>query len=162
MSDKLYLILHKTGLLDRLLAKTTFTANDCWMCYAGGLSSRYGTIWFNGENLSCHHASWLLFKGVIPIGFHVLHSCDVKRCINPSHLFLGTPQDNMQDKHFKGRNDPRPGELNPYAVLTEDKVITIRQMYQEGQRQQDIADFFGVSQSVISNICNYKTWSHVL
>lgn len=159
-----YLVLHRPELIslkERLLAKTTIQDDDCWICLAGGIESRYGTIWYKGESVSCHVASWMVHKGPIPNGIWVLHTCDVKRCINPEHLFLGTAFDNMQDMHAKGRNDPRHGWLNHSAVLDDDKVHEIRALLQSDMTQQQIANRFNVSQSVISNIKFRKTWSHI-
>lgn len=163
MSD-LFLILHKDlqSLKDRLLAKTAKQEDGCWICFAGGVNSRYGTIWYNGSNISCHRASWLVHKGPIPEGLHVLHTCDVKGCIAPDHLFIDTEVDNMQDKHRKGRNDPRQGSLNPAAYLNEEKVREIKYFIEHsGLTQKRIAEHFGVTQSVISNIKNGITWNHV-
>ncbi len=50
-----------------------------------------------------HRVSWELTNGVIPNNLLVLHRCDVRNCINPNHLFLGTQYDNMQDMIKKGR-----------------------------------------------------------
>lgn len=158
-----FLILHESlkDLKQRLLAKTTIQDDGCWFCSAGGDESRYGTIWYLGSNISNHIASWMVHRGPIPIGLQVLHTCDVKRCICPEHLFIGTVGDNMQDKHAKGRHDPRYGALNPCAVLDDEKVREIRFFLQSGMSNADIARHFNISPSVISNIKHRKTWSHV-
>lgn len=54
-----------------------------------------------------HRASWILHYGEVPDDFHVLHKCDVRNCVNPDHLFLGTNQDNIEDKVRKGRQGRR-------------------------------------------------------
>lgn len=48
--------------------------------------------------------SWMIHYGPIPDGLYVLHACDVKACVRPSHLFLGTQSDNIQDYLAKGHH----------------------------------------------------------
>ena len=160
MSD-LFLIAHK-GLHDRLIAKTYTCDDGCWHCEAGGENSRYGTIWHEGENIGNHVASWIVHKGPVPEGMFVLHTCDYKRCINPDHLFLGTHQDNIDDMMHKGRKSDRRGGYNHMAILDEEQVREIKYfLAHSGLTQQRIADHFGVSQVIISQINTGKRWSHV-
>lgn len=150
------------ALKERLLAKTTVLENGCWYCSAGGEQSRYGTIWYCNSSIGNHQASWLVHKGPIPQGLLVCHSCDNKRCINPDHLFLGTEKDNIQDCVKKGRRDKRHGERNPAALITEEIVKEIRYFCEHsGLTQQRIAEHFGISQVLVSQIKNKKRWAHV-
>jgi hypothetical protein len=77
----------------------------CWTWSAAVSSNGYG--WFRlvsteaGRN--SHRVAWELTKGPIPGGLHVLHRCDNRRCVRPSHLYLGTNADNVRDKVAKGR-----------------------------------------------------------
>lgn len=75
----------------------------CWL-WSGSLGSTgYGHIRQGDDVLHAHRASWELFKGLLPPGLFVCHKCDVMPCVNPDHLFLGTPKDNMKDMSAKGR-----------------------------------------------------------
>ena len=59
-----------------------------------------------------NRASWQAHFGPIKNGLHVLHICDIPLCVNPDHLFLGTHQDNMDDKERKGRGNQPTGDRN--------------------------------------------------
>ena len=78
--------------------------SGCWIWTASLLTKGYGRIGVKeGYTESAHRVSWLLHKGPIPEGMHVLHHCDVRPCVNPGHLFLGTDVDNIEDCLKKGR-----------------------------------------------------------
>lgn len=63
----------------------------------------YGIFWVNGKFLRAHRLAWECAFGAIPEGMWVLHRCDVRSCVNPNHLFLGSPQDNQSDMAKKTR-----------------------------------------------------------
>lgn len=74
----------------------------CWI-WLGATSSGYGDVQKWGRHERAHRLSFEAFKGAIPKGCDVCHSCDVRVCCNPDHLFIGTRKDNMQDASQKGR-----------------------------------------------------------
>ena len=76
----------------------------CWLWDRALKGFGYGHKIFEGKLQSAHRISWQIHHGPIPDGMWVLHRCDVMRCVNPDHLFLGTHQDNMDDRHRKGRD----------------------------------------------------------
>lgn len=79
-------------------------ADACWTWTAGVEQDGYGILWRGKTYLRAHRVSWELAHGPIPEGMNVLHRCDVPACVNPAHLFLGTQQDNVADRHAKGRD----------------------------------------------------------
>jgi hypothetical protein len=76
----------------------------CWIWLAAKSPQGYGHFFFNGRVDKAHRASWEIHNGAIPDDLMVLHKCDNPRCVNPEHLFLGTHQDNADDKMRKGRH----------------------------------------------------------
>ena len=80
------------------------TTSDCLPYYGRKNADDYGMISFYGEMDLAHRKAWeLRTASKIPPGLHVLHQCDNPPCVNISHLFLGTHQDNMRDMINKGR-----------------------------------------------------------
>lgn len=134
--------------------------NNCWV-WKGGTTNGYGSFHTNGMYISAHRFSWFITNGEIPEGFLVCHHCDNPPCVNPKHLFLGTPKDNVQDKMKKGRHNPPQGERQWKSKITSNQVKKIRNLYDSGKyTQQELGTLFSIGQSNISYIVN-KTWQHV-
>jgi len=73
----------------------------CLIWTASRNRSGYGHLFWKGVPQLAHRAAWMARHGPIPTGMYVCHRCDVRPCINPDHLFLGTQKDNMVDKALK-------------------------------------------------------------
>lgn len=141
--------------------------NGCWewtaLCDGGYGRIRSGDKMIGSHRLSyeMHHP---LTKPIDEIELFVMHSCDNPRCVNPSHLSLGTNQDNMTDMVNKGRKVgiSRPGEKHPNAKLTEKEVLEIRTRYTGiwGQQKQ-LATEYGVNFKTISDIIRNRKWTHL-
>lgn len=102
--------------------------DGCWLWTGTKQSTGYGAMvqWSGGKRLRrhVHRLSWEICRGPIPDGLYVLHKCDVKLCVNPDHLYLGTHLDNMRDEVERARS-PR-GERHYNAKLTSDQVKIIK------------------------------------
>jgi hypothetical protein len=79
------------------------SVGECWI-WRGGTNGRYGVFGVaRGNQVFAHRFAWTISNGQIPDGKFVCHRCDVPLCVNPTHLFIGTHEDNMQDMISKGR-----------------------------------------------------------
>lgn len=91
----------KTKDKKRFWAKVNKT-NNCWL-WKSTSKKRYGEFKLNYKMEKAHRVSWAIKYKNIPNNLFVLHKCDIPKCVNPSHLFLGTQQDNIKDMIKKGR-----------------------------------------------------------
>lgn len=90
--------------IDRIFSKSIRMSNGC-IEYSGYLNEcGYGRLRCNGKHHLVHKFIFESFKGSIPEGMLVCHSCDNRKCINIEHLFLGTHKDNIHDAINKGRH----------------------------------------------------------
>jgi hypothetical protein len=113
----------------------------------------YGTL--GRRKLRAHRIAWEAAYGPIPPGLLVCHHCDNPPCVEPTHLFIGTAADNMQDASAKGRLPTHPpGEAHPNAKLTDAQVHAIRDAYQRHghPNQLDLARTYGMSQASINRM----------
>lgn len=138
------------------------TAGGCWL-WSGTLvpNTGYGQIHLDGKGVGAHRLAWTLFVGPIPKGIVVCHKCDVRACVNPAHLFLGTQADNMADMKAKGRANRKFGEAVSGAKLRSTDIPVILQRLADGESCKRIADSFGLTDCAVNAIRRGKSWSHV-
>jgi hypothetical protein len=86
-----------------ILARIDIDANGCWIWTGRRYTKGYGQASFRGRNIRAHRYAYEAWKGPIPAGMMVLHSCDNPPCVNPDHLRIGTARDNMMDAIQRGR-----------------------------------------------------------
>ena len=132
--------------------------SGCWLWLGSYTATGYGLFFFPPRNMvSAHTAAWELYKGSRN-NMHVLHSCDIRCCVNPDHLRLGTHQDNMRERDEKGRQYDRNGARNGRAKLTEIDVLAIRA---DARWQRFVAADYNISVSAVQNIRRGLTWKHI-
>jgi hypothetical protein len=156
------------GAPDRVKFETHFvkkSRHECWIWTSRIGTSGYGRFTMgyakSGRQTNAHRAAYAIYVGPVPDHLLVCHKCDVRACVNPSHLFLGTPLDNMKDMIRKGRGklvQPHYGERNGLAKLDANKVRAIRR---SEETDAALARKYGVSHPALASARRGETWRHV-
>lgn len=129
--------------------------SECWEWTRGTTSDGYGVFHFGNSSIRTHRFSFKQHFGQIREHDCVCHTCDNPKCVNPSHLWVGTRADNNADKEAKQRGvhpDQSNGEGNTNASITTPEVIAIKVMARKGMPQARIAAFIGVSNAAVCMI----------
>ena len=127
--------------------------SGCWIWTATANKHGYGQLRVNWKMKQAHRYSYEMHKGEIPEGKLVCHKCDVRSCVNPDHLFLGTHQDNANDMVKKGRS--LSCEKNGRAKLDYDEALFV---FTCGLPTKFLAEEFGVSRTLIDRIKTQRSW----
>lgn len=119
-------------------------STGCWVWTGRVRTLGYGVMRIEGRDTAAHRVSYEIHVGPIPAGLFICHRCDRPPCVNPAHLFAGTPKDNHHDMMTKGRwrnsSDPdRAGGVS-HTLLTQTAAIA-------GERP-------GVSSAEVARILN--------
>lgn len=141
---------------------------ECWEWMAYKNKEGYGKFKVGGKKgtaVGAHRIAFELTNGLIKQEegkprILVCHKCDNPPCCNPNHLFLGTDQDNVNDREKKGRNKipMLKGADHGNAKLTEDQVRTI---FHSNLKGKQLSKIFKVSQGLISSIRHRSCWKHL-
>ena len=130
---------------------------NCWEWDGGVDSWGYGQFFKYKKTHKAHRTMYKEIYGNIPFGMFVCHTCDNPKCINPDHLWLGTPKENAHDRDKKGRHHKFVGEEHPQAKLNWELVKMIRQNPHK-YTQKKLADICGVSLSTIRDVVYNRYW----
>lgn len=177
---------YDNSVLERLW-KYVQKTETCWL-WTGGKTQGYGALSVHGGPIAAHRLSYEIYIGLIPDRLYVLHHCDVRSCVCPAHLFLGTHLDNLRDmfqkrRHWMANVQPEDlprgddhwsrkhpewrvhGERQGAAKLTEGQVREILQRFRAANRRHGIKTQlgreFGVSRHAITSIVTGNSWAHV-
>ena len=128
--------------------------SNCWE-WTGSTKNGYGLLRVNGSDYYAHRISYAI-TNEDPGKFCVCHTCDNPKCVNPSHLWLGTHLDNMGDMVAKRRHSH--GEKTPQAKLTKEQV---KEILESKETHQILSDRYGVSRRHIGDIRTGVCWNHL-
>lgn len=132
--------------LDNLKDRVTIDGNGCWI-YNGCKNNRgYGWVTHKGKQQVLSRLVWSLLHGDIPKELYVCHTCDVRSCCNPDHLFTGTARDNRDDMVKKGR-------MRAFSKITDAQRLEIRN---SSKKVRELAALYGLAIGRISDIRNGK------
>jgi len=134
-------------------------SDGCWEWSGYKNKSGYGFTRVGGrgsKGVLAHRLSWVLHHREIPDGLHVLHRCDNPSCVNPNHLFLGTNQDNINDRVSKGRSSHWISfairNEHPRMKVTESQLVEMIDRRSRGEKVKDIAAVYGVTKEHASRL----------
>ena len=135
--------------------------NGCWEWTASLNSNGYGQIKRPGERRQfiAPRLSYMIHYGDIPEGMYVLHTCDNRKCVKPTHLFLGSADDNAKDMKSKSRHTH--GITGHDHKIDDDIARYIHKMAGEGVAQSEIGRIVGLSQSTVWKILTGQRWKHI-
>lgn len=119
----------------------------CWLWDEYHMVGGYGHLRIKGQKILAHRASYIAFFGDIPEGFVVRHKCDVRCCVNPAHLELGTQQDNINDRNSRGRT--ARGSKASRTKLSDRDVRDIRS---STLSRKELAIKYSISPTYVTNL----------
>jgi hypothetical protein len=131
-------------------------AAGCWL-WTGAVTGSWkggshGRLLRGRRQAYAHRVAYELFRGPIPVDLCVCHTCDVPRCVNPWHLFLGTQGDNVRDARDKGRLP----KYRAHRKMSPDQVVECLDLRRRGWEQAALAHRYTVSAAYISMLCSGK------
>ena len=132
--------------------------SGCWLWTSTLTSKGYGSFHLNKYNRQAHRVAWQLYRGEIHSGLDVLHDCDVKCCVNPNHLHLGTAHDNAVEAVARGFWPDQKGESNGNVKLT---ALLVQEIRNSTGNYRYLADQYGISKTQIGNIKQRIQWNHL-
>lgn len=132
----------------RFWDRVTIT-NGCWY-WTGHVVDGYGSIKIYGKEIKAHRYSFAIHYGYLPADLKICHTCDVRHCVRPTHLFVGTDADNARDRTTKGRG----ASVLTREIVERLPIIKRRTRLTDSQ----LAAIYGVNQSTISRAINGSRW----
>lgn len=129
--------------------------DTCWLWTAATTNGGYGVVNHRGVISRAHRLAWEWENGPVPTGMQMCHHCDNPKCVRPSHLFIGTAKENMEDMARKGRSNAPKGERCYTAKISDAEATDIRQRFAAGGiSKKRLAEEYGLHSSHVGRIIN--------
>lgn len=141
--------------VDEVLSNHAVDDSGCWIWLGVKNKDGYGMACYKGVVVRAHRLSYFRSVGVKDFGGLVLHKCDNRACINPSHLYAGTNQDNTNDMKSRNRFSRRFGSKNSQSKISESDAVSI---FIDNRCHKEIAKDYGLSASAVSSIKTGRNW----
>lgn len=136
--------------------------SGCWIWLGSTMADGYGNFTLGQRVYYAHRSSYEAVNGDgSSVGYVVRHRCDIRCCMNPAHLILGMPVDNVADAWRRGRMKPATGESVGISVLTTEIVRTLRSLAAEGIPLSQILERTGIAGSTAISAITGRTWRHL-
>ena len=133
--------------------------DNCWLWEGADRGNGYGVLNVGGKLKSTHHVTWFLVHGEWPPSdrsWIICHTCDVRNCVNPDHLFKGSMKDNYHDMRTKGRAYIHPaGWKSPLSRWTEEGYQKLIELHDQGYSQRALANLLGCSRKAVRTALNF-------
>lgn len=139
----------KSYLMDRMYV----SEKGCWLWKLKLHTNGYACCTFLRQSTYAHILSYQTFIGEIPPKMEVMHDCDIRHCINPYHLTLGTHSDNMKDMALKNRGTCKLtlNDIQNIKLVGKAKILT----------QLELAKLYNISAPYVSRLCNDQRRIHI-
>jgi len=140
----------KSDARKRIVGNITIDKNGCWIWNGNPRENGYCRTSFRRKCWYLHRLSYWAFVGDVLGDGCVCHSCDVRACCNPNHLFQGTHKDNMSDAVKKGRQ--AKGFDLPQTKLTDLDKEQIIARASSGELYDKIGNDYGVCRQLVGQL----------
>lgn len=147
--------------MDAFWAKVEKTEGGCWLWKGAKSAAGYGVVSVKGRHVGAHRIALMSEHGPdsLPPGMQCCHRCNVRLCVNPAHLYPGTPQENNAQTTRDNRMSVGPG--HPGSKLDQDAVREIRMKGDTLEGRARLMLKYGVSECAIIAVYQRKMWKHV-
>lgn len=136
--------------MKRIVARINLSSSGCWEWSLKIRPNGYARVTYKRKSWYAHRLSYLAFNGFIDEDLDVCHTCDNRKCVNPSHLFQGTRKDNMQDAVSKGRQ--AAGNMLPQTKVFGSDLSDLLRMCRSGTSYKEIANIYNITPQNVGKI----------